>query len=75
MTEHSLEITKNQPPCKVLTMHHVLSWNAGIPFRIDSIITGMLPKTRVILNDALIHKILTWNRCVLFWINLRTVSA
>jgi hypothetical protein len=56
-------------------MHHVLSWNAGIPFRIDSIITGMLPKTRVILNDALIHKILTWNRCVLFWINLRTVSA
>jgi hypothetical protein len=56
-------------------MHPVLSWNAGIPFRIDSIIAGMLPNTSVVLKDALIHKILTWNRRVLFWINLMTVSA
>jgi hypothetical protein len=75
VTERSLEITKNQPAVKVLTMHHVLSWNAGIPFRIDSIITGMLPKTRVVLKTHLSHEILTWNRCVLFWINLRTVGA
>ncbi len=56
-------------------MHPVLSWNARLLFRVKSIITGTLPKLRVVLEDALIHQILTWNRCVLFWINPMTVSA
>jgi hypothetical protein len=56
-------------------MHHVPSWNAGVPFRIHSIITGRLTALRVVLEDALIHQIVTWNRCALFWINPMTAGA